>query len=115
MSMMQSGLMLVAGWGEVAAGLWMWWLAGAAVLVNVWVMLLFGWDKWRAVRGGWRVRERVLLWWMAAGPIGGLVGMRVWRHKTCKGSFRWRAGLCVVAGVMGYGGAGYVLWRLING
>jgi len=51
--------------------------------------LLFGFDKWRAGRGGRRVSELALVLWAAIGGWpGGFLAMRVFRHKTVKGSFR---------------------------
>lgn len=52
-------------------------------------LLLFGFDKWRAARGGRRVSEFTLVLWSAIGGWpGGFLGMRVFRHKTVKGSFQ---------------------------
>lgn len=44
---------------------------------------LYGVDKRRAVRGMWRVPERVLLLLgLLGGAAGGLLGMRTFHHKT---------------------------------
>ena len=50
--------------------------------------LIWGFDKYRARTGGWRIPER----WLVAlvllgGALGGLAGMLVFRHKTRKASF----------------------------
>lgn len=51
---------------------------------------VYAYDKWRAARGGWRVRERTLLGLAAVGgAAGALVAMRACRHKTRKPAFRW--------------------------
>lgn len=43
---------------------------------------LFGIDKYRAVRGLWRIRERtLLLLCFFGGAFGGLLGMLLFRHK----------------------------------
>ena len=62
---------------------WAW--VGAASLV---AFALAGWDKAQARRGQARVRERTLLLWGLAGGSPGLVlGMLLFRHKTRKGAF----------------------------
>jgi uncharacterized membrane protein YsdA (DUF1294 family) len=57
--------------------------------LNLVTFLLFGWDKRRARRQGWRTPESTLLGfsWLG-GFLGGWWGMRVFRHKTRKMSFR---------------------------
>ncbi len=56
---------------------------------NLAVFFLYGWDKHRAVSGGWRVPENVLLGAaFLLGGIGGAMGMIVWHHKTSKMRFR---------------------------
>lgn len=49
-----------------------------------------GADKKRARRGEWRIKEATL-WWLAVlgGAIGGLIGMRTYRHKTKHTSFKY--------------------------
>lgn len=49
---------------------------------------LMGVDKRRAQTGGRRVRERTLfLLALLGGALGGIVGMRAFRHKTKHASF----------------------------
>lgn len=51
-------------------------------------LALFCLDKARAVRGAWRIPEKVLLGCSAVGgAAGGLLGMRVAHHKTRKPLF----------------------------
>lgn len=51
--------------------------------------LVFGFDKWRAGRAGDRVSEWTLVLLGALGGwVGGLIGMKVFRHKTIKGTFQ---------------------------
>jgi len=65
---------------------------------NLLTFLAFGWDKWMARRGSWRTPEKTLLTLIfLTGIAGGWWGMRVWRHKTQKRSFRLRAMLVTVA------------------
>ena len=63
-------------------------LIGWLVLSGGLAFLLFGFDKWRAGRGGQRVAESTL-WWVSAlgGWPGGLLGIIVFRHKSAKWSF----------------------------
>lgn len=59
-----------------------------AIPLNFINFLLFGYDKFQAKRGGWRIPERVLLGLsLFGGGIGGLAGMLVFRHKTRKSIF----------------------------
>ena len=58
-------------------------------LSGVWAFGLFGFDKWRAGRGGGRVAEFSLCLVSALGGWpGGWLGMIVFRHKSAKGSFQ---------------------------
>ena len=58
-------------------------LAGYLAAVNLAAFLLMGADKRRARRGGWRVSEKTLFLFPAlGGALGGLLGMKVFRHKT---------------------------------
>lgn len=51
--------------------------------VSLLTMGVFFLDKWKAVRGAWRVPEIVLLTLMGmGGAVGGLCGMYFLRHKT---------------------------------
>ena len=60
------------------------------VLVNVLTFLLYVIDKRRAALNKWRISEGVLLFFtLACGGIGALLGMRLARHKTKKGKFRF--------------------------
>lgn len=50
--------------------------------------LLFGFDKWRAGRGGRRISESALCWASALGGWpGGLLGLIAFRHKSAKPAF----------------------------
>lgn len=64
---------------------------GALVLaLSLAGLVLMGWDKWRARRGGRRVPERVLLAVALAGGTPGVVlGMLLFRHKTRHVLFAW--------------------------
>ena len=59
--------------------------------------LLLGYDKFLAKNDGWRVPEKVLLsLGIFGGAIGGLLGMRVFHHKTRKNYFWVTFGLAAV-------------------
>jgi uncharacterized membrane protein YsdA (DUF1294 family) len=57
------------------------------IAVNVSSLLIFGFDKFRSVKGGWRVPESRLLFVAFIGPFGAFAGMILFRHKTRKVKF----------------------------
>ena len=65
------------------------WLAGAYLaFMNLWLFAAMGYDKRRAVKGKWRTPEAKLLTLAAlGGSLGGILGMRLFRHKTRKPAF----------------------------
>lgn len=43
----------------------------------------YGIDKLKAKKGAWRISEKALLGLgFLGGAVGGLIGMKVWHHKT---------------------------------
>lgn len=65
-----------------------------AIPLNFLNFLLFGYDKFQAKRGGWRIPEKVLLGLsLFGGGLGGLAGMLVFRHKTRKNIFWFVTGV----------------------
>lgn len=53
------------------------------IAVNITEFLLFGIDKRKAIRGEWRVPESTLLSLAVfGGAVGGILGMRIFHHKT---------------------------------
>lgn len=57
--------------------------------INVFALLAMGWDKWKAIRQGWRVPEKTLLLiGLLGGALGLLLGSKIYRHKTQKRIFR---------------------------
>ena len=57
--------------------------------LNLLTLLVFGWDKWQARRGGRRVPERTLLLLaLMGGSMGAWLGMQWWHHKTLHARFR---------------------------
>lgn len=68
-----------------------------AIPLNFINFLLFGYDKFQAKQGGWRIPEKVLLGLtLLGGGVGALAGMWLFRHKTRKNHF-W------IAAVIGVG------------
>jgi uncharacterized membrane protein YsdA (DUF1294 family) len=58
-------------------------LVSYMLLMSVALFVLMGVDKKRAARNEWRIKERTLFFIaLIGGALGGIVGMRVFRHKT---------------------------------
>ena len=55
--------------------------------VNIVSLTVFGIDKWKSKRSGWRISEPRLLLVAFFGPFGAYVGMLLFRHKTRKIKF----------------------------
>ncbi|MDI1318582.1 MAG: DUF1294 domain-containing protein [bacterium] len=68
-------------------------LIGWTALASAWAFILFGFDKWRAGRGGARVAESTLCWVSALGGWpGAFLGLVFFRHKSAKPSFQLKFG-----------------------
>lgn len=51
--------------------------------INILTFLIYGLDKYKAIKGQWRIPEKTLLLFaLALGGIGAFAGMKVFRHKT---------------------------------
>ncbi len=57
------------------------------VILNIISMILFGVDKLKSMRGGWRIHELRLLLIALLGPFGAYLSMLLFRHKTRKVKF----------------------------
>jgi uncharacterized membrane protein YsdA (DUF1294 family) len=71
----------VVGW----LGIYLVWIG----VLSCVTLAVYGWDKWQARRGGWRVSERTLhrLSFLGGWP-GAWLGQTWFRHKTSKASFQ---------------------------
>ena len=59
------------------------------LIINTITFILYGADKYKAIKGKWRIPEAVLIFFAAiGGPVGALAGMIVWHHKTRKWKFK---------------------------
>ena len=60
------------------------------LFVNLWAFALMGIDKRRAKKDVWRVKEKTLfLPVLLGGGVGGILGMKMFRHKTKHWYFRF--------------------------
>jgi len=57
-------------------------------IINAITFFVYGIDKLKAQAGSYRIPEKVLITLAFFGPIGGLLGMRLFRHKIRKTKFR---------------------------
>ena len=82
-----------------------WQLLGLYLLaVNLAAFVLMGLDKRRARRGMWRVSEKALFLPAAlGGALGGVLGMKVFRHKTRHWYFRFGFPLLLLTQILGLG------------
>ncbi len=70
--------------------------AFAIIAVNLLTMLFLGLDKWKAVKRNWRISEQYLLFFSFIAPVGGLVGIVLFNHKTKKKKFRYLVPLFLI-------------------
>lgn len=58
------------------------------VLLNFVAFAVYGWDKRKAIRHEYRISEKMLLLFGLVGPVGALLGMMMFHHKTQKLKFK---------------------------
>ena len=60
------------------------------LLINLALFAVMGIDKYKARNGLWRIPEKTLFGLaLLGGSIGGILGMKVFRHKTKHNSFKF--------------------------
>ena len=70
--------------------------------VNVFAFAMFGYDKWCAMNGKYRIPESVLLSLaVIGGSVGAWCGMKVWHHKTLHRKFRYGLPLMILLQIIG--------------
>jgi len=68
------------------------------ILINITTFALYAADKLKAMRGGWRVRESLLLILsFIGGSLGAVLGMGLCRHKIRKWYFAIGVPLMLIA------------------
>ena len=71
------------------------------VVINIVTFLAFAYDKYRAKKGGWRIKNIFLLGLsFIGGSLGGLLGMSLTRHKSKKSYYRIGLPLMVLMQVL---------------
>ena len=66
--------------------------------LNVLTFFVYGFDKYKAKRGSWRIPESTLLLLaLLGGSIGAWFGMKVWHHKTLHKKFKYGIPLILLA------------------
>ena len=87
----------MSGAAASASGGWTVLLVWLAV-INLLTFIVYGADKRRARKGKWRVPEKTLfLLPLLGGSVGGILGMRVFHHKTKHWYFVWGIPLILLA------------------
>lgn len=85
------------------------WLGLYFLFVNALLFILMGIDKKRAVKRQWRIPEKnLLLLGLIGGGLGGILGMKKYRHKTRETKFKtiYFIGTCVLMAGIVYSGIG---------
>ncbi|MBQ8801909.1 MAG: DUF1294 domain-containing protein [Clostridium sp.] len=81
------------------------------LLVNLWAFVLMGIDKRRARKDLWRIKERTLfLPVLLGGGVGGILGMKVFHHKTKHWYFRF--GFPVIL-ILEIAGTVWLVWYFV--
>ena len=70
--------------------------------VNLFTFFIYGIDKLKARKGGWRIPEsKLMALAIFGGSIGALIGMSVWRHKTIHSKFKYGVPAILVLQIVG--------------
>ncbi|WP_294518748.1 DUF1294 domain-containing protein [uncultured Pseudoflavonifractor sp.] len=86
------------------------WIGGWAGIMSLLDFCLMGFDKRRARRDGWRVREcTFFIVALLGGALGGVIGMFFFRHKTRHWYFRYGLPAILILQLV------LVAWGLLSG
>ena len=78
------------------------------VVINVVTFVVYGIDKYKAVRSKWRIPESTLIGLaVIGGSVGAWLGMKFWHHKTLHAKFRFGIPIILIAQVA-------LAWWLMN-
>lgn len=67
------------------------------LIINVVSFVVYGIDKLKAKRGGWRISEATLLLFaILGGSIGAWLGVKLWHHKTLHKKFKYGIPLIIL-------------------
>ena len=70
------------------------------VAINVVAFVVYGIDKYKAVRSKWRIPESTLIGLaVVGGSVGAWLGMKFWHHKTLHAKFRFGIPIILIAQV----------------
>ena len=65
-------------------------LAYYLLAINAVAFIMYGIDKYKAMKAKWRIPEATLLLLaVLGGSIGAWMGMKVWHHKTMHKKFKY--------------------------
>lgn len=71
------------------------------IFINVFTFLIFGLDKYRAIKKMYRIKEKTLFGLsLIGGSIGAYIGMNTFRHKTLKNSFRYGIPFLIIIDIL---------------
>ncbi|MBQ3255828.1 MAG: DUF1294 domain-containing protein [Oscillospiraceae bacterium] len=81
--------------------------------INTLLFALMGIDKYKAKRGLWRIPEKTLfLTAILGGSVGGILGMRIFRHKTRHNSFKYGFPAILIAQLALVGTVMHLFWNV---
>jgi len=82
--------------------MWYYWFTiGYLTAINLVAFVVYGIDKYQAIKGRWRISEATLLILaLVGGALGALLGMFIFRHKTRKLKFRLGVPLILILEVV---------------
>ena len=86
-------------------------LCAYLLLINLILFAVMGIDKYKARNGLWRIPEKTLFGLAAVGgSIGGILGMKVFRHKTKHNSFKFGFPAILLLQVLAIGWIAYKIY-----